>query len=72
MVDTYKTLGRLIAERLLHTQSKEQRSQSMIRHQRGEGQKTSSKQFQAGMSAQQKATSARRTETAVTQSGKKI
>ena len=72
MVDTYKTLGKLIAERLLHTQSSFQRDVGRRRLQKKEGQKTSSKQFQAGMSAEQKATADRRVRTAVTQSGKKI
>jgi hypothetical protein len=61
MVDTYKTLGKLIAERLMHTQSREQRSQSMRTFGRSERQKTSTKRFQGTLSPREKAEASAKT-----------
>ena len=59
-------------EQVFYTQSKGQKSTGGVAFERKEGQKTSSKRFQAGMSPAQKAQAALKLRTRQTQAGKRV
>ena len=67
-----RSVAKKRTDEALFSQSREQQAQGSKAFSRKEGQKTSSKQFGAGQSAGQKAVAARKTQTSLTQAGKRV